>query len=62
LGLFGGKDMTLFHVKRLDSSDGSETMEDIQQGNISEAAKNYLNAYLWEYSREFSYAGRFENS
>jgi hypothetical protein len=37
-------------------------MEDIQQGNISEAAKNYLNAYLWEYSREFSYAGRFENS
>jgi sulfite reductase (NADPH) flavoprotein alpha-component len=54
--------MTLFHVKRLDSSDGSETMEDIQQGNISEAAKNYLNAYLWEYSREFSYAGRFENS
>lgn len=62
LGLFGGKDMTLFHVKRLDSSDGSETMEDIRNGNISEAAKQYLNAYLWEYSREFRYAGRFQHS
>lgn len=24
---FGGKDMTLFHLKRLDTSDGGETLE-----------------------------------
>jgi sulfite reductase (NADPH) flavoprotein alpha-component len=61
LDLFGGKDMTLFHLKRLDTSDGTETLEDIKNGNISPEGKNYLNTYLHEYAREFKYAGRYSN-
>lgn len=58
-GIFGGKDMTLFHVKRLDTSDGSETLEDIKNGKISMEGKKYLNAYLHEYTREFKFVGRY---
>lgn len=59
LDLFGGKDMTLFHVKRHDTSSGSETLDDILKGNISQGAKKYINAYLNEYAVEFIYVGRF---
>jgi gamma-glutamylcyclotransferase (GGCT)/AIG2-like uncharacterized protein YtfP len=58
-GLFGGKDTTLFHLKRLDTSDGTETLDDIREGRVSEAGRIYLNAYLCEYAREFRYVGRF---
>lgn len=58
-GLFGGKDTTLFHLKRLDTSDGTETLEDVREGRVSEAGRIYLNAYLCEYAREFRYVGRF---
>jgi sulfite reductase (NADPH) flavoprotein alpha-component len=57
--LFGGRDMTLFYLKRLDSSDGSETLADIEDGRISEAGRSYLNAYLHEYAEEFRYIGRY---
>lgn len=57
--LFGGKDMTLFHVKRHDTSTGNETLEDIKSGNISDGAKKYINAYLHEYAHEFRYIGRY---
>lgn len=57
--LFGGKDMTLFHVRRLDTSDGSETENDVRDGHLSEPALRYINAYLHEYSAEFRYVGRY---
>lgn len=57
--LFGGKDMTLFHLKRHDTSTGNETLEDVKNGKISEPGRIYLNAYLNEYSKEFRYAGRY---
>lgn len=57
--LFGGRDMTLFYLKRLDSSDGSETLADIEEGRISEAGRSYLNAYLHAYDEEFRYIGRY---
>ncbi|MCU7841574.1 MAG: gamma-glutamylcyclotransferase [Candidatus Thiodiazotropha sp. (ex Troendleina suluensis)] len=56
---FGGRDMTLFHLKRLDSSDGNESMEDITHGCINEVQQRYLNAYLNEYAKEYRYVGRF---
>ncbi len=59
-GFFGGRDMTLFHLKRLDSSDGNESMDDIQHGRLSEAQLRYLNGYLNEYAREYRYVGRFD--
>ena len=59
-GFFGGRDMTLFHLKRLDSSDGNESMDDIRHGRLNEAQLGYLNGYLNEYAREYRYVGRFE--
>ncbi|OMH38345.1 hypothetical protein BGP75_06520 [Motiliproteus sp. MSK22-1] len=55
---FGGRDMTLFHLKRLDSSDGRESMDDIRHGRLNEAQQCYLNSYLNEYAREYRYIGR----
>ena len=60
LDLFGGKDMTLFHVRRHDTSSGNETEDDILTGNITSGAKLYINAYLHEYNNEFIYVGRFK--
>lgn len=57
--ILGGRDTTLFHLKRLDTSDGSETMADVLQGRITGAGRRYLNAYLHEYNREFAYVGRY---
>jgi len=57
--LFGGRDMTLFHLKRLDTSDGSESVEDLKQDRVSDAGRKYLNAYLHEYALEFRYVGRY---
>ncbi len=58
-GFFGGKDMTLFHLQRLDSSNVTETMDDIRKGHLNQTQLNYLNAYLNEYAREYRYVGRY---
>lgn len=58
-GFFGGKDMTLFHLRRLDSSDGNETIDDIRNERLNPAQKQYLNAYLHEYAREYRYVGHY---
>jgi sulfite reductase (NADPH) flavoprotein alpha-component len=57
---FGGRDMTLFHLKRLDRSDGNESLDDIRNGRLNEAQRQYLNGYLNEYAREYRYVGRFD--
>jgi sulfite reductase (NADPH) flavoprotein alpha-component len=58
-GLFGGKDMTLFHLRRLDSSDGSETLDDIKHDRLTSEQRRYLHEYLHEYSNEYVYVGRY---
>ncbi|MET0026432.1 MAG: gamma-glutamylcyclotransferase family protein [Candidatus Thiodiazotropha sp.] len=58
-GFFGGRDMTLFHLKRLDTSNGEESMDDIRQGRLTQAQLDYLNGYLKEYAREYRYVGRY---
>lgn len=60
--LIGSKDMTLFHLKRLDTSNGQETIEDVLNDRISDYAKNYLNAYLHEYNHEFELIGSYDYS
>jgi sulfite reductase (NADPH) flavoprotein alpha-component len=57
---FGGRDMTLFHLKRMDSSDGTETLADITRDRLTPAQRRYLNEYLHEYACEYSFAGHFE--
>ncbi len=60
ISLLGGKDMTLFFIKRHDSSNGNETLTDIKNGNISEGAKKYINAYLNEFANEYNYVGKYD--
>ena len=57
---FGGRDMTLFHLKRMDSSDGTETLEDIIRDRLNPYQRQYLNEYLHEYASEYSFAGLFD--
>jgi gamma-glutamylcyclotransferase (GGCT)/AIG2-like uncharacterized protein YtfP len=58
-GFFGGKDMTLFHLRRLDHSDGSETLDDLRHDRLTPAQRQYLDEYLHAYMAEYVYAGRF---
>lgn len=58
-GLFGGKDMTLFHLRRLDSSDGSETLDDIRHGRLTREQRQYLAEYLYQYNIEYVYVGKY---
>lgn len=59
VGLFGGRDMTLWHLKRMDRSDGSETLEDVREGRLDDAQRAYLNQFLDSYDREYTLTGRF---
>lgn len=59
-GFLGGRDMTLYHLRRLDSSKIDETMDDVRKGRLDQAQKQYLNAYLNEYAREYRYVGRYD--
>lgn len=61
-GFFGGKDMTLFHLKRLDTSGGTETFDDIKHGRLTAHQRQYLVEYLHEYNAEYAYVGHFEYS
>jgi hypothetical protein len=56
--IFGGKDMTVFHLKRHDTSTGTETIEDYLEGRITNGQLKYINTYLHEYLKEFQYLGR----
>ena len=58
---FGGRDMTMFHLKRLDNSAGNESMDIIRNGHLNETQRCYLNGYLNEYAREYRYVGRLDN-
>ena len=51
--------MRLFHLRRHDTSDGTETLDDLHEGRITESAREYLNTYLHEYATEFRYIGRY---
>lgn len=58
-GFFGGKDMTLFHLQRLDSSNNQETIDDIKYNRLNSIQEAYLNSFLNEYAVEYCYVGRF---
>src|SRR6478609_408327 len=55
--LFGGQDVTLLFLKRLDTSDGKERFEDFATGNVSPAQRAHLEAYLHEFAREYRHVG-----
>jgi sulfite reductase (NADPH) flavoprotein alpha-component len=57
--LFGGRDMTLYHLQRLDSSQGNETLDDVRLERYSKTQRQYLDDYLQAYAQEYVYAGHF---
>lgn len=57
---FGGRDMTLFHLQRMDCSKGDECVEDIAAARYNASQRAYLNTYLHEYSFEYRYAGKLD--
>jgi sulfite reductase (NADPH) flavoprotein alpha-component len=56
--LMAGRDVTVFFLKRMDTSDGSETLDHFRRGRLSAEQVRYLDEYLHEFSREYRYAGR----
>lgn len=56
---FGGKDMTFFHLQRMDSSDGHEDPAAVAALRFSPAQRRYLDQYLWAYADEYRYLGRW---
>ncbi len=57
--VLGGRDTTLFHLHRHDSSGGAETLDDLRHGRVPDDARRYLAAWLHAYATEFRYAGRY---
>ncbi|TRY33198.1 gamma-glutamylcyclotransferase family protein [Aliiglaciecola sp. M165] len=58
-GFFGGRDMTLFHLQRMDTSTQDESLDMIRHGRLNEAQQHYLDAYLHEYAREYRFVGHY---
>lgn len=56
--LLPGRDTTVFFLKRMDTSDGTETLEDFRRGRLSPEQNRYLQRYLHEFASEYRYAGR----
>jgi cation transport regulator ChaC len=57
--VLGGRDTTLFHLHRHDTSDATETLEDLRQGRVNDDARRYLTAWLHAYATEFRYVGHY---
>jgi hypothetical protein len=57
-GLLGGRDTTLFHLRRLDTSDGTETLDDARAMRFNDIQKAYINEYLHGYADEYNYVGK----
>ncbi len=56
--LIKDQDVTLFFLQQMDSSVGTETADDIASDRLSGEQRRYLNDYLHEFSRVYTYVGR----
>lgn len=54
---YGGRDMTLHHLRRRDGASGMETEADLL--HLCAAQRQYLDEYLHAYHREYRYVARF---
>jgi sulfite reductase (NADPH) flavoprotein alpha-component len=57
--LFGGRDMTLFHLRRLNDSSAALTLHDVKHDRLTPQQREYLNEYLHAYNAEYVYAGHY---
>lgn len=58
--LLGGKDVTLLFLKRMDTSAGDETFDDVRLERLDARQRAYVAAYLHEFAREYRYVGRID--
>jgi sulfite reductase (NADPH) flavoprotein alpha-component len=58
--LLGGRDATLLFLKRMDSSDGTETVDDVLDARLDDEQRRHLHAYLHEFAREYRLVGRLD--
>jgi sulfite reductase (NADPH) flavoprotein alpha-component len=58
---FVGTDATMYLLKRMDGTDGAQSVEALELGQLSENQKKYLNDYLHEFSQQYRYVGILNN-
>ena len=56
---FAAKDVTMFLLRRMDSSNGNETLNDVVTGRLNVNQRRYLDAYLKAFCEEYEYVGPF---
>ncbi|MEM6941015.1 MAG: gamma-glutamylcyclotransferase family protein [Pseudomonadota bacterium] len=56
---FGGKDVTQFHLRRMDSSTGTEALADYLSDRLSAYQQSFLNTYLHAFDEEYELIGNF---
>lgn len=54
---FGGHDVTETIAHRSDASDATETLDEVLSGAVDERIRQYVEAYLTMFAREYRYAG-----
>lgn len=57
---FGGKDVTVFHLKRMDSSSGQEQLKDVIMDDLRPDQRRYLNTYLHAFAEEYDHIALFD--
>ncbi len=58
-GWFAGKEVTVFLLKRMDSSDGTEVLNDVVEDKLQSSQRAYLNVYLHAFAEEYDYVCPF---
>ena len=58
---FVGNDVTMLLLKRMDSTEGAQSVEELEPGQLAEQQKRYLNDYLHEFSQQYRYVGILNN-
>lgn len=57
---FAGKDMTIFHLRRMHRSAGNEEVTNWSEASLSPEQDQYINEYLHAYNKEYRYCGMME--
>lgn len=57
---FGGKDVTQFHLRRMDQSTGAEDLRSFLDGDLRPDQRDFLNVYLHAFNEEYRHIGQFD--
>lgn len=57
---FAGRDMTIYHLKRMHGTDGNATINSWNGGQLTPEQECYINDYLHAYDQEYRYCGTIE--